>query len=107
MQYFPGLLKFLFGFAAFHRHEMRPKPPDGSDLIFGEMGKIIIQQPEIMYVAEKLLRIDQMLIHVIKVVQQHIAPIEKVVERFPGTTYFSVMAIKHHQHFNSVGKMIG
>jgi len=85
----------LLGLVSLHRHKVCPEAADGFD-----------QRPEIMHIAKELPCIHHVFVHIIKIVQQHLAPIEKIVERLIRSADLAEMVIQHHQHLNPVGQLI-
>src|SRR5690554_5488049 len=71
------------------------------------MRKIIVERTIIMHVTVELPGISQVFVGVVKIVEQHLTPIEKIIERLLRTTDFTVAVVENDKHLDVIGRSIG
>ncbi len=100
-------MKALLGLIPLHWHKMTPEATDSRHLLLGEMREVIVKGTEVMHITIKLTRIGHILIGVVEIIEQHLTPIEKIIERLLRTADLAVTIVKHHQHLDAVSRTIG
>ncbi|MGL5635611.1 MAG: hypothetical protein ACRDD0_01880 [Bacteroidales bacterium] len=77
------------------RRETAPELTNSRQLLLTQIIKRIINLLQITYIHKKLLRISQPLIHIIKIIQQHITPKHKLIKALRRRIHPLIDPVKH------------
>ena len=85
--------------------ERRPEGSDGVQLLLAEIIKEVVQLPEVCDVGEKEAGVGQILVHVVEIAQEHLAPVKKIVERLFGAAPFLVNFVEKEDEAQMIGSL--
>ena len=84
---------------------MRQEMADGLFLPFAQVFKLVLDGLEVPHVLHEFLRIHQVLVHVVKIGQQHLSPEEELVQRFGLGIKGGVAGVQFQQQAQAVGRV--